>query len=166
MYKAGADFGLISANTCHFCFEKVQKRSPIPLINIIDTTAEAIKKEKFTIVGLLGTSFTMNKPFYKDRLMTQGIKTITPQSKDIKYIDKVICGELAKGKFLPKSRKGFLRIIKDLKKRGAQGVILGCTEISLLVCQKDTPIKLFDTASIHIQNALDFMKQKTGLVTR
>ena len=154
--KGGADFGLIASNTMHFVFDKVQKRSPIPLISIIDATAEKIKKEGIDTVGLLGTAFTMSQAFYKEKLLYSGINVLVPREKEQKYINRVIHKELINGKVVSRSREGFLKIVKSLVDRRAQGVILGCTEISLLVRDEDSPVKLFDTTKIHADKALSY----------
>jgi len=154
--KGGADFGLIASNTMHFVFEKVQKRSPIPLISIIDATAEKIKKEGMDTVGLLGTAFTMSQGFYKEKLLHSGINALVPREKEQKYINRVIHKELINGRVVARSREGFLKIIKSLVDRRAQGVLLGCTEIPLLVRDEDSPVKLFDTTKIHADKALSY----------
>jgi len=154
--KGGADFGLIASNTMHFVFEKVQKKSPIPLTSIIDATAEKIKKEGIDTVGLLGTAFTMNQAFYKEKLLHSGINVLVPKEKEQKYINRVIHEELINGRVIPRSKEGFLKIIKSLVDRRAQGVILGCTEIPLLVRDEDSPVKLFDTTKIHAERALSY----------
>ena len=155
LYRAGADFGLIATNTMHLVFDEVQKRSPIPLVSIVDATAEAIKEEGIGIVGLLGTIFTMTRGFYEDKLKAYGIEVITPDADDMEYVDRVIFEELVNGVIRPESRRGFIRIINKLKAKGAQGVILGCTEIPLLVRQEDVDVKLFDTTRIHAEKALE-----------
>lgn len=155
LHRGGADFGLIASNTMHVVFDEVQKRSPMPLISIIDATVEAIEEEGFDTVGLLGTAFTMSRNFYKKNLLRHSIRTLVPEAEDQEYINRVIYEELINGRVFPESRKGFLRIIKDLKKRGAQGVILGCTEIPLLIGEEDVDIKLFNTTIIHAEKALN-----------
>jgi len=154
--KGGADFGLIASNTMHFVFKKVQKRSPIPLISIIDATVEKIKREHIDTVGLLGTAFTMSQAFYKEKLLHSGVSVLVPKEKEQKYIDRVIHEELIKGRVIPRSKEGFLKIIKSLVDRSAQGVILGCTEIPLLVGDEDSPVRLLDTAKIHADKALSY----------
>lgn len=154
--RAGADFGIISANTPHIVFNDVSKKTELPLINIIDATAEEIKKVKFKTVGLLGTIFTMSRDFYKKGLLKYGIETIVPNENDQKYVSKVIYEELSKGEIKSESKKGFIEIIGKLNDEGAEGVILGCTEIPLLVNQNDCDIKLFDTTIIHAEKALNF----------
>jgi aspartate racemase len=154
LHAAGADFAVIATNTMHILFDKLQARSPIPMLSIVDATAEAVKEAGLDRVGLLGTRFTMEKPFYVEGLRAHGIEAIVPGEEGRAYVDGVVFHELSFGKLLPESRKGFLEIIDGLVERGAQGVILGCTEIPLLVTPKHTDVKLFDTAVIHAEKAL------------
>jgi aspartate racemase len=151
---AGADFAVIATNTMHILFEKLEARSPIPLISIVDATAEAVKKEGMEVVGLLGTRFTMEKPFYREVLKRHGIEALVPGKEERDYIDRVVFEELSRGLLLPESRNGYLEIIDGLVERGAQGIVLGCTEIPLLVAQEHTDVKLFDTAVLHAEKAL------------
>lgn len=153
---AGSDFAVIATNTMHILFEKLQARSSIPLISIVDATAEAINGEGLKVVGLLGTRFTMEKPFYLEGLKKHGIDTIVPNKEERDYINKVVFGELSRGILLTESRNGYLEIINSLVERGAQGIVLGCTEIPILVTQEYTDVKLFDTAVIHAEKALRF----------
>ena len=152
---AGADFALIATNTMHIVFHEVERASPIPLISIVDATAEAIKKENINIVGLLGTLFTMEKNFYKDGLAKYGIKTLIPEKSDREYINNVIFKELCRGLIQEETRNNFKRIIKKLTEMGAEGVVLGCTELSLLIDEKDVSTKIFDTATLHAEKALN-----------
>ena len=154
--SAGADFAVIATNTMHAVFDKVQEKSPIPLISIIEATAEAIKKEGVDRVGLLGMTFTMEKRFYKKKLSSYGIKTLIPEKADRDYINKVVFEELTRGLTKSDSRNELLRIIEDLVERRAQGIVLGCTEIPLLINSQYTSVKLFDTAKIHADKALEF----------
>jgi len=153
---AGADFAVIATNTMHIVFDELQERSPIPLISIVDATTEVVKGEEMGAVGLLGTRFTMEKPFYKEGLARHGIETLVPDKADRDYINKVVFEELSRGVLRSESRNRFLGIIEGLMGRGAQGVVLGCTEIPLLVTPQDTSVKLFDTATIHAEKALKF----------
>ncbi|RLE69262.1 MAG: aspartate racemase [Thermoprotei archaeon] len=153
--RAGADFALIASNTVHIVFDEVQRRSTIPLVSIIDATAEAIEREGLRRVGLLGTLFTMTRDFYREGLARRGIEVVTPSREDMELVDRVIFEELVNGVLKPESKKEFLRIIGELERMGARGVILGCTEIPLLVSQEDVSIKLFDTARIHAEKALE-----------
>ena len=154
--KAGADFAVIATNTMHILFEKLQAQIDLPLISIVDATAEAIKAEGFNKIGLIGTQFSMNKPFYREGLAKHGIEVVTPNEEDKAYIVKVIFEELAIGKLTDESRKGYLKIIDKLVAQGAEGIVLGCTEIPLLVRQEDTEIKVVDTATVHAEKALQY----------
>lgn len=156
LHRGGADFGLIATNTMHAVFDEVQQRSPMPLISIVDATAEEIKKENLKVVGLLGTTFTMSGDFYKRKLLSYSIQTLVPETKDQEYVNRIIFGELINGQILQRSRKNFIRIIKNLKDRGAQGVILGCTEIPLLIREEDVDMKLFNTTVIHAEKTLNY----------
>jgi len=154
--QAGADFAVIATNTMHILFDKLQARIDIPLISIVDATAEAIKKEGFKKVGLIGTQFSMTKPFYREGLAKHGIEVVTPNKEDQDYIVKVIFEELSIGKIREESREGYLKIINKLVSKGAEGIVLGCTEIPLLIRQKDTDVKVFDTATVHAEKALQY----------
>jgi len=152
---AGADFALIATNTLHIVYQEVQRRSPIPIISIIKATAEAVNKDGVDKVGLLGTRFTMEKSFFKKGLADYGIDTVVPKKGDREYVDKVIFDELCRGAIKAESRERVLRIIGGLTSQGAEGIILGCTEIPLLIKPEHTSAKLFDTAMIHADKALE-----------
>jgi aspartate racemase len=154
LHAAGADFAVIATNTMHILFDKLQARSPIPMLSIVDATAEAVKEAGLDKVGLLGTRFTMEKPFYVEGLKGHGIEALVPGEEERAYVDRVVFQELSIGKLLPESRKGYLEIIDGLVERGAQGVVLGCTEIPLLITPEHTDVRLFDTAIIHAEKAL------------
>jgi len=155
--KAGADFLLICTNTMHKVAPKIESSLNIPLLHIADATAEELIKEGIKTVGLLGTAFTMEEEFYKGRLEKKyGLEVITPNKKDREIVHKIIYNELCLGKIKKDSKKKYLRIINELGENGAKGVILGCTEIGLLVKQSDTEIKLFDTTQIHAEKAVEF----------
>lgn len=154
--KTGVDFAVIATNTMHILFDKLQAQVDFPLISIVDATAEAIKAEGFKKVGLIGTQFSMNKPFYREGLAKHDIEVVTPSEEDKAYIVKVIFDELTFGKLLEESRKGYLKIIDKLVAQGAEGIVLGCTEIPLLIRQEDTEIKVFDTATVHAEKALQY----------
>jgi len=158
--KAGADFAVIATNTMHHVFEELQSRIDLPLISIVDATAEAVKREGFKKVGLIGTQFSMNKAFYKDGLAAHGIEMITPNNEDKNYISKVIFEELSTGMLLDKSRDKYLEIIDKLVAQGAEGIVLGCTEIPLLIKQEHTKVKVFDTAIIHAEKALQYAMEQ------
>jgi aspartate racemase len=154
--RAGADFAVIATNTMHILFDRLEAQIDMPLISIVDATAEAIKEEGFKKVGLIGTQFSMTKPFYREGLVQHGIEVVTPCKEDRDYIVRVIFEELSIGKFTEESRKGYLDIIDKLVTKGAEGIVLGCTEIPLLIRQKDTGIKVFDTATVHAEKALNY----------
>ena len=154
LQAAGADFAVIATNTMHILFEKLEARSPIPLISIVDATAEAINAEGLDTIGLLGTKFTMEKPFYVEGLKRHGIKALVPGKEERDYVNRVVFEELTYGRLLDKSRERYLEVIDGLLGRGAQGIVLGCTEIPLLVTPEHTDVKLFDTAVIHAEKAL------------
>jgi len=154
--KAGADFGLIASNTMHVVFDKVQGEISVPLINIIEATAEVINEEGAKKVGLLGTLFTMNKDFYKAGLEARGIITLVPDRKDQEFVNSVIYEELTRGLIKPGSRQGYIKVVKKLKEKGAEGVVLGCTEIPLLIKEEDCGVRLYDTTIIHAEKALKY----------
>ncbi len=153
---AGADFLLICTNTMHKMADEVQAAIHIPLLHIVDAAAEAVKKRGIRTVGLLGTRFTMQGEFYKGRLADKfGLKVIIPSEADQTIIHNVIYEELVIGKIVPSSRSAYLEIIKKMETEGAQGVVLGCTEIGLLVKQSDCSLPLFDTTLLHALAAVD-----------
>lgn len=155
--RGGAEFIIICTNTMHLMADAVQSSIGIPLLHIVDATAEAIKRKQFIRVGLLGTRFTMEHHFYRNRLSEKhGIEAIIPPEEYRKIIHDILYNELCLGEIKNKSKEEFKKIIKDLVDRGAQGIILGCTEIPLLVDQKDYSIPLFDTTLIHSKAAVDF----------
>jgi aspartate racemase len=154
--RAGADFGIIATNTMHIVFDEVQAAVGIPFLHLIDATAEAIRSRNISTVGLLGTKFTMGKSFYKDRLAAGGITTIVPDEAGQEIADGIIYEELVRGLIEESSRKRFAKIIDELGERGAEGVILGCTEIPLLVSDDDVSLPLFNTTIIHAEKALQY----------
>ena len=153
---AGAECLLLCANTPHMAADLVQKKIRIPLIHIAEVTAKAIVKRNMKKVGLLGTKFTMEQPFYKDRLAKFGIATLVPEESEREYIHRTIMTELEKAILKDETRKRYLEIIDSLVKRGAEGVILGCTEIPLLIKQSDCAIPVFDTTELHAMAAVEF----------
>jgi len=157
--RAGADFAVIATNTMHILFDELQKQIDMPLISIVEATAEAIKDEGFNKVGLIGTQFSMTKPFYREGLKKHGIDVVIPSKNDRDYIVKVIFEELSTGKLIEESRQGYLEIIDKLVTEGAEGIVLGCTEIPLLIRQEDTEIKVFDTATVHAEKSLQYATQ-------
>jgi aspartate racemase len=153
---AGADCLLLCANTPHMAADGVQKNIHIPLIHIAEVTSQEITKRKLSAVGLLGTKYTMELPFFKKKLVEHHIQPVIPDDEERKMINASIYEELGKGIFRPETKERYLRIIQELKKRGAQGVIFGCTEIPMLLKQSDCDIPVFDTTAIHARSAVDF----------
>ena len=154
--KAGADFLLICTNTMHKLAPEIESKINIPLLHIADATAMSLISQGIEKIGLLGTAFTMEQDFYKGRLQNKyGLQVVTPNKTDRAIIHQVIYDELCLGKIKEASKQHYLRIIQQLSDQGAQGVILGCTEIGLLVNQTDTKIKLFDTTFIHVSKAIE-----------
>lgn len=155
--KGGADFIILCTNTMHKLSDEIERSISIPLVHIGDAVAEKIKENNFKKVGLLGTSFTMEQDFFKGRLLNKHqIKTIVPDEKQRSGIHQIIYDELVKGIINTKSRDIVLEIISDLVNRGAEGIILGCTEIELLVTNEFTTAQLFNTAEIHAKKAVEF----------
>ena len=153
--SAGADFLLICTNTMHKVAPEIEKSIKIPLLHIADATAEALMHEGIKTVGLLGTAFTMEQDFYKGRLSENyGLNVLIPNEEDRQIVHKIIYQELCLGKIRADSRTEYLRIIDALANQGAEAVILGCTEIALLVQQSDTTVPLYDTTRIHAESAV------------
>ena len=151
----GADFLLICTNTMHKVAPEIEASINIPLLHIADATGETLVKNGINTVGLLGTAFTMEEDFYKERLANKfGLKVIIPEKPDRELVHNVIYNELCLGETKESSREEYLRIIQSLADNGAEGVILGCTEIGMLVKQTDTEIPLFDTTVIHAEKAV------------
>ena len=153
---AGADCILIGANTIHNIAEEVKAAVSIPLIHVAEETAKAILNKQLKTVALLGTRHTMQLDFYKVKLSEHGITTIIPGEEDINYINSAIYTEMHKGLFPLVTKARFTGIINDLIQQGAQGIILGCTEIPLLIKQEDCPVPVFDTTDIHTRAAVEF----------
>jgi aspartate racemase len=151
---AGADFGLMTANTPHLVFDDVAGRTSLPLLSIVEVTVEAVRASKLGSVGLLGTVTTMNAPMYPDALGAHGIETILPEPEDRAELSRIIYEELSGAVLKPDSKREYLRVIGELEERGARGIILGCTEIPMLIEPQDVPIPLFDTTRIHAEAAL------------
>ncbi|QKJ22940.1 aspartate/glutamate racemase family protein [Poseidonibacter lekithochrous] len=154
--NANADFLLICTNTMHKVAPIIQEKIDIPIVHIADATAKVLQNDGISKVGLLGTAFTMEEDFYKNRITDNfGIDVITPNKEDIKIIHKIIYEELCLGVINDNSRKEYLRIIEDLNSKGAQGIILGCTEICMLIKDEHTNTKLYDTTTIHANEAVN-----------
>lgn len=156
---AGADCIIIGANTMHNIADAIQAAVQIPVIHIGAVTAAAIKKQGLKKVALLGTKYTMQMDFYKAKLAENGIDTIIPGETDIAFINNSIYNEFGRGIFLPETKAEYLRIINILIEEGAEGIILGCTEIPILIKQSDCTVPVFDTALIHSTAAVEFAMQ-------
>jgi len=154
MRSVGVDFGLISSNTPHRALEYVVSNTKLPIISIVDVTADEVVKSGIKTVGLLGTKFTMKEDFFKDGLKKKGLDAIVPGKEDLVEVDWIIYDELVKGIITDESRKKYIEIIERLKDSGAGGVILGCTEIPLLIGKNDIDIPIFNTTEIHAKAAL------------
>ncbi len=161
--NAGADFLMICTNTMHKVAPEIERHINIPLLHIADATAEALLAENIKTVGLLGTGFTMEQDFYKGRLQDKfGLEVLVPEAEDRAIIHRVIYEELCLGRVNDAAKAEYLRVVDGLAEKGAEAVILGCTEIGLLIKQIDTPIKLFDTTEIHAQKAVEFALRSEG----
>lgn len=153
--NAGADFLLICTNTMHKVAPQIEKQIDIPILHIADATGNALKNDGIKKVGLLGTAFTMQQDFYKNRLIENfDLDVEIPNEKDIQIIHKIIYEELCLGKIKETSKNEYIRIIEELVKQGCEAIILGCTEIGLLIEQEDASVSLYDTALIHAQAAV------------
>ncbi len=155
--SAGADFLLICTNTMHKVAPEVQEAIQIPLLHIADATAEVLVNEGIKSVGLLGTSFTMEQEFYKGRLSNKyGLNVLVPNDDDRQIVHDTIYQELCLGKVESNSKVEYLRIVEALANQGAEAVILGCTEIGMLINQSDTKVRLLDTTAIHAEKAVEY----------
>lgn len=154
--SAGADVLLVCTNTMHKVADQIEQAINIPLLHIADATANVLKEDGITQVGLLGTQFTMEQTFYRERLEQQGIQVLIPTESERAFVHSVIYQELCLGIIKAESKATYLEIVSSLAKRGAQGVILGCTEIGLLIQSSDTHVKLYDTTEIHADQAVKF----------
>jgi aspartate racemase len=153
---SGADFIILCANTLHQFVERLEQEIDVPIIHIAEATADEIRREKMSKVGLLGTKQTMEMDFYKSRLNEKGIDTLVPELSDRDFIQKTISDELLRGVFSDDSRYRFIEICKELNKRGAEGIVLGCTEIPLLLRQEDIDIPIINTLKVHAMAAVDY----------
>ena len=157
LQAAGAQGLLIATNTMHKVVDDVQAVTNLPIIHIADATAKAIQAQGLTKIALLGTQFTMTQDFYKQRLIDVGLQVLIPENDARAEVHRIIYDELCQGQFLDSSRQYYSQVIKDLANEGAEGVILGCTEIGLLIQQADSPIAVFDTTAIHAAAAVEFL---------
>jgi aspartate racemase len=156
--KSGVDAIVLCANTAHMYADEIEKVIELPLIHIGTETAKAIIKEKITTIGLLGTSFSMEMDFYKDRLKSFGLNVLIPEKQETRdYIQYVLKEELGRGIINPESRTNYIEIANELIEKGAEGIILGCTEIPLLIDQSHFSVPVFDTAKIHSEAIVNFI---------
>ncbi|MDO5435686.1 MAG: aspartate/glutamate racemase family protein [Clostridia bacterium] len=153
--KAGADFIVIATNTIHKLVPAIEKRIGIPILHIADAAAEAVKRDGIGKVGLLGTKVTMTQGFIRDRLTAAGLEVIVPDGQDIDAVNDIIFNELCHGKVLDLSREKLKRIISGMAEKGAGGVILGCTEIGMLISGTDSALKVYDTTVLHATKAAE-----------
>jgi aspartate racemase len=157
LQAAGADFLVLCTNTMHKVAPAIEAAVSIPLFHIADPTAEEIKRAGHTKIGLLGTRFTMEQAFYKERLRERhSLEVVVPQPADRDIVHRIIYEELCLGSIVDASRDEYRRVIAELVAQGAQAIILGCTEISLLVAQQDAAVPLFDTTAIHARKAAEW----------
>ena len=154
--KAGADLLVLCTNTMHKVASEIEAATSIPFLHIADATGDAIRYRGLSVVGLLGTRFTMEETFYRHRLEDRyGLHVVTPEESDRRLVHRVIYDELCRGQILEESRRQYRKILHRLAASGAEGIILGCTEISLLVRTEDSPVPLFDTTEIHARRAAE-----------
>jgi aspartate racemase len=152
---AGADLLVLCTNTMHKVADQVAAAVDIPLVHLADATADAVRRAGHDVVGLLGTAFTMEQAFYRDRLATHGLTVLVPGAADRATVHRVIYDELCLGVVSEQSRAAYVAVIERLAAAGAQGVILGCTEIELLIGPQDSPVPVFPTTRVHVQAAVD-----------
>lgn len=152
--KAGAEFVIMASNTVHKVADVVQQSIHIPLVHIAEVAAEEIRKSGISTVGLLGTRFVMEQNFYTNRFRSHGMNVVLPNRAGRAYVHNVIYNELCAGKLIPESKQRMMTIMLDLQQKGAQAVVLGCTELPLLISAQDTSLRLFDTMALHTEKAV------------
>ncbi len=155
--RAGADCILLCSNTMHKVSPQIEAVLSIPFLHLADATARAVKERKYTRVGLLGTSFTMEEDFYRGRLTAQGLDVLVPEQNRRREVSRIIFDELCCGQVVEESRITYLKTIDDLAEQGAQAVILGCTEIGMLVKSPQSSLPLVDTTAVHVEAAIEMM---------
>lgn len=156
--KSGIDAIVLCANTAHMYADEIEKAIGLPLIHIGTETAKAITNEKITTIGLLGTSFSMEMDFYKDRLKSFGLNVLIPEKQETRdYIQYVLKEELGRGIINPESQQNYIKIANELIEKGAEGIILGCTEIPLLIDQSHFSVPVFDTTKIHSEAIVSYI---------
>jgi aspartate racemase len=151
---AGADLLVLATNTMHLVADRITDAVDIPFLHIADAAGDAVTEAGLTTVGLLGTAFTMENPFYAEKLAEHGIRTIVPDADDRRTVHDIIYGELVHGVVRDESRRAYVDVIDRLVARGAEGVILGCTEIELLITAADAPVPVFPTTALHVEAAV------------
>ena len=154
--KAGADVLILCTNTLHRVAGQIRSAVSIPFLHIADATAAHVVRKRVGTVGLLGTRFVMEQAFYRERFEATGLRVLTPDAGDREIVHRVIFEELVHGTVVPSSREAYRRVIQGLCDAGAQGVVLGCTEIAMLVGEADSPVPVFDTTALHARAAVDF----------
>lgn len=154
LQSAGADFIMMTSNTMHKMADQYERAISVPFFHICDPAAERVLKNKLNRVGLLGTAYTMEQDFYRNRLEAKGLEVLIPDADERAEINRIIFKELCQGKIIESSHQTFVKIIQNLIDRGCQGIILGCTEISMTVKDADSTVPLFDTAKIHCEDAV------------
>ncbi|WP_077625113.1 aspartate/glutamate racemase family protein [Sediminibacillus massiliensis] len=155
LQKAGADFIVLCTNTMHKVVEYIEEKVNIPILHIADATADEVKKFKVNTVGLLGTKYTMEQDYYRSKIESHGIKVVVPNKEEWNKVNSIIFDELCKGHINQSSKDYYKKVIEHLVGNGADGIILGCTEIGLLVKQEESAVPLFDTAAIHAIEAVN-----------
>ncbi|KKO52360.1 aspartate/glutamate racemase family protein [Paenibacillus sp. DMB20] len=153
--KGGADFIVICTNTMHKVIEQIEENISIPVLHIADAAANRIKQSTLKTIGLLGTKYTMEQAFYKSRLESNGIKVLVPETPDREMVNRIIYEELCLGKIQQSSREDYKQVIRRLVDAGAEGIVLGCTEIGLLIKPEDSEVPLFDTTIIHAMESVN-----------
>jgi len=157
LHRAGADFALIASNTPHIFFDRIKTKSPIPLLSIVKATCDTVANQGLDRVGLFGTRFTMQADFFQKVFSRRNISVIVPEEEEKAYINEIIFNELVLGKVIDESRKGLLEIVGKMKERESiEGLILGCTELSLILPHDELGIPFFDTLKVHAQSALEY----------
>jgi aspartate racemase len=158
LQKSGADALVLCANTAHLYAEQLQQKIPLPLIHIVTETAKAVKNQGLKKIGVLGTKFTMEMDFYRNTLEANGLEVLLPSSQATRdYIQHTVKEELGRGIVRPATKQRYLSIIKELAASGAEGIILGCTEMPLLLGQEDIDLPVFDTTKIHAAAIVEYM---------
>jgi len=159
LQQGGAAFAAILANTPHNAYERIQAKSPLQIVTIMEATAAALQRAARQRVGLLGTRATMEYGFFQNYFAEAGIQTLVPDAAQRQELDRIVWEELAQGQLHPASRRAARAMMADLQQRGAEAVVLGCTELSLLIQPEDTPLPCFDTTQIHASAILEFARR-------